>query len=127
QDRDTKLARWLAYQRRRAIQGALGRTRRAFLDQFFEGQPARDHSRTWDQRWQAMFRALEEFERRYGHSRVPTNWPEAPGLPRWLARQRHLRRTQRLSPDRERAMTLLGIEWGSGGRGLDGVDERWSR
>jgi len=72
------------------------------------------------------FRLLElrTFKRRFGHARVPSDWPENRPLARWVNKQRA--RRPKLPAGRKRLLDALGFDWQlpSGPRRRLGVPRR---
>ncbi len=55
------------------------------------------------------FVELKAFKAKYGHCRVPYEWPENPNLSRWVRRQRE--RRKKLSAETRRRLDALGFIW----------------
>ncbi len=75
--------------------------------------------------WERRLAALRDYRRRFGTCEVPTRWAEDPGLPRWVSRQRLLRRRGKLPAGRIRQLDEVGFVW-SGLDRLSAIREgRW--
>ena len=61
--------------------------------------------------WELRFAELVEFQKKYGHTRVPARWRGNRSLGRWLAHQRDLLRLEELRRDRAERLDQLGAEW----------------
>ena len=72
-----------------------------------------------DERWEEMFRKLEEFKEEHGHCSVPTVYKKHPKLGVWVVHQRVAKAEEKLTPERERRLKGLGLVWGIC------RDERW--
>lgn len=116
---DASLVRWASRQRTLRRKGALSSEVIEELDavQF-----------VWDPlqaAWDTRYDELEAFYAEHCHCNVPTEWPDAPGLASWLARQRTLGRRGGLPAARREALALLDFEfdpltarWGGEGCGM---------
>jgi hypothetical protein len=60
--------------------------------------------------WEQRFAELRGFRRRFGHCRVPIDWPENRALAKWLVLQRH--QWDRLPVERLRRLYDLGVNFG---------------
>jgi hypothetical protein len=112
---DPGLGEWVRAQRRAHRQNQLKPERQAQLDRLgfeWDASAAADsaaiHPGARDQR----LRDLAAFQARFGHTRVPVQWKENPGLGAWASMQRHLRRKGRLSARRIALLVALGFDWG---------------
>ena len=68
-------------------------------------------SKSSDERWQEMFRQLEEFHMEYGHCNVPRHYEENPKLGWWVNNQRQAKADGKLAPERERRLEDVGFVW----------------
>ncbi|WP_276347226.1 helicase associated domain-containing protein [Daejeonella sp. JGW-45] len=59
--------------------------------------------------WQKMYQLLLGFHEQFGHSRVPSQWPQNPRLATWVYRMKLLR--HELSPEKTNLLNKLGFEW----------------
>ena len=100
-----RLAHWVGTQR--LNRNRLSRERRQRLEKLgftwkvIEMSPRKD--------WDARFRELVEFKRRFGHCSVPANRPENVPLANWVSRQKRDR--AELSPQQKRRLEALGLSW----------------
>ena len=65
----------------------------------------------FEELWELRFAELVEFQKQYGHTRVPARWSGNRSLGRWLAHQRDLLRLEELRRDRAERLDQLGAEW----------------
>ena len=72
-----------------------------------------------DERWEEMFRKLEEFKEEHGHCNVPDHNKKNPQLGVWVVHQRVAKAEEKLTPERERRLEGLGFAWSTS------KDERW--
>ena len=61
--------------------------------------------------FERRFAELRAFKRRFGHCRVPRNWPENVKLSLWVFTQRRWRRRNILTPERRRRLNQIGFAW----------------
>jgi hypothetical protein len=62
--------------------------------------------------WEDILSLLEEFKTREGHCRVPISHTEDKiKLGSWVGKQRHLKKTGKLDPDRQMRLDEVGTEW----------------
>jgi hypothetical protein len=102
---DPRLGVWVTAQRSFQAKGTLREDREAKLNELqFDWS---GHVMKWD----ASFQKLVEFKTRFGHCDVPAIWKEDPTLGVWVARQRHLKSTGRLQPDREAKLNEIKFAW----------------
>ena len=107
-----QLGRWVVNLRRQIRTGALWPDRlRRLADEGIRWTSADERRRHGDREWDRRCNALSAFQREHGHSEVPVDWPEDPGLAAWAARQRHLFRSGALRDDRRRRLQDAGIDW----------------
>lgn len=114
------LAAWLASQRYLFRSGGMIEARRLRLgdldpDWFRTGGRSRKASSGAmappPSPWERRLAALRDYRRRFGTCEVPPRWAEDPGLPRWVSRQRLLRRRGKLPAGRIRQLDELGFVW----------------
>ena len=110
------LAAWLQTQRDLAAHQRLEPARlQALTELAVDLQPdesgAGAAARNPDERWTTRFEELLDFQKRFGHTRVPALWPENPALGSWHYQQRKQRRTGKLPPEREAKLAAIGFEW----------------
>ncbi|MEI7729126.1 MAG: helicase associated domain-containing protein [Verrucomicrobiota bacterium] len=84
--------------------------------------PMREENR--DKLWRHMFDQLQRFRQGHGHCRVPSDWPENPGLGQWVQSQRLANRKGRLRPDRKALLEGCGFAWQDDNHVSN---ERWQR
>ena len=106
------LYRWVCAQRLRRSLGKLSQEQIRSLDELgfsWDGQSKtqRDNQARWD----AMYEVLAAYQRTHGHCRIPCSTGEHARLCTWLAAQRDARRNRRLSAERVRRLSQLGIAW----------------
>lgn len=65
----------------------------------------------FDEIWEANFKALEDYIKRYGDALVPSRWEEMPGLGVWVAEQRQMLKKGKLRPERKARLDELGFVW----------------
>lgn len=121
---NSRLARWLAYQRSRLRRNALPDDRR---HRILELGPEPPMSRVREMAWQRLYASLVDYRRTHGHCRVPRSYPENPRLGRWLSQQRHLMRAGRLAASRKELLERLGLEWRMPASPMGNGDLRWDR
>lgn len=68
-----------------------------------------DLKREKDKRWYVMYRKLEKFYNRYGHSSVPEYWENDKELSIWVISQRRPKKP--LSKDKVRLLNELKFQW----------------
>jgi hypothetical protein len=61
--------------------------------------------------WDNQFAALVQYKAQYGDCNVPQDWSEPHGLGSWVSDQRRHKKAGRLSPDHQRRLVALGVEW----------------
>ena len=103
---DQKLAKWVAKQRR--SEKKLSEERRRMLNQigftWF-----RTYRKVREERWQEKLSELQAFREKYGHCRVPYDWPENKQLARWVANLR--RKKDKLEEEKIAQLDALGFIW----------------
>jgi len=100
-----RLANWIAVQRTAKHKGKLTAERIARLERIgFDWDPHATH-------WEAMLADLDQFQEKYGHCRVPQEWPEKPQLARWVAKQRVARGQGKLAAERIARLERIGFDW----------------
>ena len=105
---DRVLSNWVNSQRSAWRNGVLKPDRRQRLEQIgFNGQDRRQDRISWETR----FAQLVAFQSRFGHCRVPAQWPEEPGLANWVIKQRKLWKCELLEPEQIRRLEELGFNW----------------
>lgn len=120
--KNPKLANWVAVQRRHKKSGLLKPERMAALEKIgFEWTLGRGNFsprmscdtriQTEVERWDAMFRVLQEYKQDHGDCLVPQRWKESRKLADWVSDQRMAYNRGRLAPARIRKLEELGFEW----------------
>jgi hypothetical protein len=101
-----RLGVWVSEQRGLWVRGRLPDERKRALEAI--GMVWRPHEDSWER----MFAVFEVWVARNGHALVPETEVEG-GLTigRWVSKQRTARRKGRLSIDREKRLTNLGMNW----------------
>ena len=100
-----QLGLWLAELRRKKRTGRLDRQRIKQLERSgVTWEP-------WQQRWDEMCAALDDYKRQHGNCGVPAQWPENPRLGRWVCWVRNLRKADKLDPDCIQRLDALGFIW----------------
>ena len=69
---------------------------------------------TWDPKgsvWRTHYLALLGYRDRFGHCRVPQNWPENRKLAKWVQTQRVRRQRNKMSAERIAMLDRAGFEW----------------
>ena len=103
--KNPKLGTWVHNQRQVNRKGKLAPERKLRLD--YLGFIWRFKSYD-DERWEEMFRQLNEFQMEHGHCSVPKKHPK---LRIWVQNQWRAKAEEKLTPERERRMEGLGIFW----------------
>ena len=62
-------------------------------------------------RWEARYQELCAYQRHFGHTKVPEQYPENPTLPGWVLRQRKLQKSSQLSDLRTGKLRAIGFLW----------------
>jgi superfamily II DNA or RNA helicase len=63
-------------------------------------------------KWDAMFRSLEEYKKRFGHTNVPQKSREYPELAAWVANERYDKKKNKpISRTRAARLDALGFTW----------------
>jgi hypothetical protein len=70
-----------------------------------------DYDGTEEDRWERRFGQLLRFRERFGHTRVPARWPDDRRFASWVARQRKLKKTSRLTRERQARLEAIGFAW----------------
>ena len=70
-----------------------------------------DYDGTEEDRWERRFQQLQRFRERFGHARVPTRWTEDRRFASWVCRQRGLKKTSRLTRERQARLEAIGFAW----------------
>lgn len=69
------------------------------------------------EKWMARFLELVEFKKKYGHTKVPHNYPDSPKLAEWIKFQRQQRKLfvkgkhSQLTPERVVMLEKIGFVW----------------
>lgn len=113
-DADRSLGIWVNGQRTRYNQGKLDRYRQQQLEKIkFDWNPI-------DTQWEVAFTHLSAFKVKYGHCRVPQEWPKNPSLGSWCLNQRQDFRKGTMPSTKVRRLTTLGFSW-------DPDEEKWGK
>ena len=102
---NVRLARWVNTQRSKKKLQILSPDRIQRLDEL---------SFVWDQldaAWEEMFEQLKDYRQLYGHCNVPARWPENSKLGRWIDKQRHVKKQNKLDAKRILRLDALGFIW----------------
>lgn len=67
--------------------------------------------KVYDASWKSHFAQLRAFGKKYGHCRVPHNWPKNQRLAEWVGYQRHCRYNGKLTPERRAKLESIGFCW----------------
>jgi hypothetical protein len=112
---DPHLATWVSTQRKLRREGGLSADRIQQLDalDFYWGRQVTE--------WEEMYASLVPFKERFGHCKVPLDWPEDPELANWVCWQRQLRNSGRLSADRIQQLDALGFDWDTRGTAWEAI------
>jgi len=103
--KNTRLANWVSTQRAVQIKGQLSKERLNRLTAI---------GFIWDPlaaAWEENFRALEQYKAKHGNCNVPREWPENPGLARWVKMQRAAKIKEELSKEQINKLIVLGFDW----------------
>ena len=76
-------------------------------------------SKSKDERWEKMYRQLQDFRMGHGHCRVLKGYKKFPELREWMENQRTFKDEGQLAFERERRLDDLGFVW------RKSRDERW--
>ena len=113
-----KLGMWVRMQRRAHREHSLDPELQRRLDEvgfLWNARGARCHNPDYDgteaDRWERRFQQLLHFRERFGHARVPARWTEDRRFAAWVCRQRHFKKTGRLTPERQARLDALGFAW----------------
>jgi superfamily II DNA or RNA helicase len=102
---DKKLGRWVNRLRDSKRNGSLDTKKIRELDGIgFNWNP-----RNYDEAWETQFQKLKEFQKQYGHCRVPTSWDDR--LNRWVLTNRQSKKKGELSTERLDRLKQLGFIW----------------
>jgi hypothetical protein len=108
------LRRWVSTQRLLYKRGRLLSMRFQILQQL---------GFLWDKHmleWERKFDELRQFKNKFGHCNVPYNGKFERNLGCWVFNQRVMKRSNKLSADRQRRLTEMGFMWKI-------VDEQWQK
>ena len=117
---DRKLARWVGTQRRFYREGTILPDRIQRLEEIGfrwsrgrSEQPTKPRAATRlpEKSWEDFFKELGDHFKNFGDCNVPQDWHVNRPLARWVARQRELRRKNKLPPEQERRLTDIGFSW----------------
>ena len=100
---DPKLQGWTVWQRKMFINGKISPERVSRLNEIAFPWSVNEPY------WEKMFAMLTAFHDRFGHSRVPSQWPENPKLAAWTYRIRAGK--HELTPQKTELLNSLGFEW----------------
>jgi hypothetical protein len=64
-----------------------------------------------DIQWNEMYRELIDFKKKYGHTKVPQDFPENRTLGSWVSRQRSSKTRNILSAERIKLLQQIGFLW----------------
>jgi hypothetical protein len=121
----TSLSLWVRNQRSQYIKHQKGITKGCFLTQD-RIQKLQEIGFQWnvqEDKWHEQYRKLVEFQKKYGTTRVPTNYKEDPSLSRWVSHQRYVIRQKMkeqeknyhpstsLSQERIQLLNDIGFLW----------------
>ena len=102
---DQRLAKWVMEQRRAKRRGDLGDDRIRRLNEVgFDWNP-------YSSRWEEMVAELIRYRDKHGNCNVPQKLPENPRLAKWVMTQRRLKGANKLSDDRIRQLSEVGLQW----------------
>jgi superfamily II DNA or RNA helicase len=100
-----QLGHWVAQQRRLKKSGKLHPERERMLNEIgFDWRADRNK-----EEWETRFDQLKDYKQRFGDCCVPVKWAENPRLGAWVVKQRHFRKTSKLSPEKERLLAEIGF------------------
>ncbi|MDN5202482.1 helicase associated domain-containing protein [Fulvivirgaceae bacterium BMA10] len=102
------LGGWIDRQRIAKVKGKLGKERKQKLNEIGFVWNFKEIN---DQIWEEKFQLLAAFKNRYGHCFVPVNWKENKSLGNWVATQRRLEETAKISKSRKKRLEDLGFVW----------------
>lgn len=117
---DRKLTRWVGTQRRFYREGTIAPERIQKLEgigfRWSRGRseaPTKPRSATRlpEKSWDDYFKELGDYFKNFGDCNVPQVWHVNRPLARWVARQRELRRKNKLLPEQERRLSDIGFSW----------------
>lgn len=64
-----------------------------------------------EQRWEQMYVRLKDFQKTFGHCRVPQKWANDQQLANWIAVNRRMYASNKLPADRYRRLGEIGFVW----------------
>lgn len=107
-DENPKLGNWVNFQRYCQKSGTLHPERKQRLEEVgFNWISERSSQDSWGTRYEQ----LKAYQTRFGHCRVPVEWLENKNLGAWVIRQRFLKKSGKLTQDREEMLNELGFTW----------------
>jgi hypothetical protein len=109
-DDGANLGEWVSHQRRLKKTGKLDPYRQKILNEFgFEWVLV---ERRASVSWEDIVSLLKQFKTREGHCNVPLSHKEdGSNLGAWVSTQRHLKKKEKLDPDRQKILEAIGFEW----------------
>lgn len=104
-EHNPSLGKWVSHQRNYRLKKQLNEERVRRLDALgFEWSPI-------DAVWEENFAALKKYRKQVGDCDVPAEYPKNSVLGRWVSMQRRLKKARRLTAERTKLLSVLGIKW----------------
>lgn len=100
---DPALQRWTSWQRRHFCQGSLSQDRIDRLNEIFFPWSIQEGY------WMKMYDALIDFRAKFGHTKVPYQWPPNPQLAAWVYRVKSSKPA--LTLQKIELLDKLGLDW----------------
>ena len=110
-NKDPKLARWALLQRQKKRTGTIHPKLEEMLNEVgfdWNFKNNLDQVNLKDL-WEARYQQLVDYKTRTGHCDVPAKWQENQLLGNWVSRQRQLKRSSMLHPERESMLNNIGF------------------
>jgi superfamily II DNA or RNA helicase len=110
---DPQLGRWALYQRQMKRSGRIHPKLEEMLNTlgFDWGFKINLDARRLHDSWAIRYDQLLEFRSLNNHCNVPARWPENPELGGWVIRQRRLKKSNQILPEREKKLIDVGFTW----------------
>ncbi len=111
--KDPKLARWALLQRQKKRTGTIHPKLEEMLNEVgfdWNFKNNLDQVKLKDL-WETRYQQLVDYKTRTGHCDVPARWQENYLLGNWVSRQRQLKRSSMLNPEREIMLNDIGFKW----------------
>lgn len=115
----SKLGNWVMFQRRYYALGKLNQDQIERLESIGFQWRLQTHSKprlkrvteVADTKFKDMMDKLQTFRDEHGHCSVPVKYDRDPSLGFWVKKQRNLKSSNQLRPDREQMLNAIGFQW----------------